>query len=149
MNKRRVDGWILKAKEALEKTGIAKKATEKDAEKAAEKAAEKDAEKAAEKAAEKGKSEIDNSFRGQISAFGAAMVMGSFRSAVAFYVEKGEAKVDRQKLLQAIYYVIYGKLEDPKQIFQHVCDHDSYNEKEKFIDASIALKLAMNFFERV
>ena len=122
MNKKQVDGWILKAKEALEKTGIA---------------------------TEGGK--VDNSFRGQISAFGAAMVMGSFRSAVAFYVEKGEAKVDRQKLLQAIYYVISEepKLEDPKQIFQHVCDHDSYDEKEKFIDASIALKLAMNFFERV
>lgn len=125
MNKRRVDDWILKAKTALEVTEIANNG------------------------------KVPGGFRGQISAFGAAMVMGSFRSAVAFYTENGDAAVKRQKLLQAVYYVICDdkdlSLKDermsPQNIFKYVCENDTKELKESFIDASIAVKLAMNFFD--
>ena len=36
-----------------------------------------------------------------------------------------------------------------KDIFQYVCDNDSYELVEQFTDASIALKLAFNFFDLV
>jgi len=122
MNKKRVDSWILTARDALTKTGIAENGSMKKA------------------------------FRGQISSFGAAVVMGSLKSAVAFFSVKGEAEVDRQKLLLAMYYVINeGKVEnfektEPRAVLEYVCSHDTKVTKELFVDASIALKLAMNFY---
>jgi CRISPR-associated protein Cmr5 len=117
MNKKRVDGWILKAKEAIEVTKIAKDG------------------------------EVNKSFRGQISSFGAALVMGSFKSAVSFFTEQGGASVERQKLIQAMYYIIFENLEDPKKILEYVCNNNTKELKEQFIDASIAIKLALNFFD--
>ena len=54
MNKKQVNDWILPAQKAIIECGIA----------------------------ENGK--VDSAFRGQISSFGAAVVMGSLKSAVAF-----------------------------------------------------------------
>lgn len=119
MNKKRVDDWIWVAKEALEKTGIAEAG------------------------------QIKKTFRGQISSFGAAVIMGSLKSAVAFFTEQGGALVEREKLIQAIYYIIFGIKETPRRILEFVCTNDSRELKEKFADASIALKLAMNFFDLV
>jgi len=84
MNKKRIDNWILIAKEALNEIGIAQDGT------------------------------INKNFRGQISSFGAAVVMGSLKSAVAFFVEQGQAEVDRSKLIQAMYYCIL-KGENPEE----------------------------------
>ena len=64
MNKKRVDGWILTAKKAIEETGISKDGRK-----------------------------VEKGFRGKISSFGAAMVTGSFKSAVAFFVDKGDSGV--------------------------------------------------------
>ena len=120
MNKKRVNDWLPKAKEVLTTMEIAKKG------------------------------EIDNAFRGQISSFGAAVIMGSLPAATAFYASQGESAVERQKLLQAMYYLISGEEKtDCAKILEYVCDHDSSELKELFADASIALKLAMNFFKRV
>ena len=117
MNKKRVDGWLLKAKDALEKTGIAKDGV------------------------------INRGYRGQISSFGAAVVMGSLTSAVAFFVEQGESAVDRPRLLESMYYVIFDNKVDAKDVLMYVCENDSKERREKFVDAAIAVKLAMNFFE--
>ena len=115
MNKKRVDQWIPKAKEALEKVGIAKEG------------------------------QIPKGFRGQIASFGAAVVMGSFKSAVAFFAKKGSSKTERQKLLEAMYYVMTDG-ETSEDIFAEICKAEK-DWQNDFIDASIALKLAMNFFE--
>ena len=121
MNKKRVNDWIVPAKTAIEKFGISKDG------------------------------KVEKSFRGQISSFGAAVTMGSLRAAVAFFSEQGQAEVDRSKLIVAIYYIISnGKTLSPIQIFEYICaQNDDAKTKEEFIDASIALKLAMNLFELV
>lgn len=122
MNKKQVNDWILPAKQAIIDCGIA----------------------------ENGK--VNSAFRGQISSFGAAVVMGSLKSAVAFFADDGKAKVPRSKLILAIYQVITEtKAENPEVVFQYICDsrNDNRQTKEKFINASIAIKLALNFFELV
>lgn len=122
MNTKRVNEWILPAKNALETLGIAKDG------------------------------KVDKTFRGQISSFGAAVVMGSFRSAVAFFAEQGGASVARENLIKAMYLVITGEEKEPKDILRVVCEtkeNELKELKEKFIDASVALKLAMNFFELI
>lgn len=120
MNKKRVNDWLLPAKKALEDTGIAKDG------------------------------KIEKTFRGQISSFGAAVVMGSLPAAVAFFSEKGSSSVERQKLIKAMYLISEKKMpEDAKEVLQYVCENNSSDLKEKFTDASIALKLAMNFFDLV
>ena len=123
MNKKRVDDWILTAKKAIDKAEISKYG-------------------------ENGK-EVVKGFRAKISSFGAAMVTGSFKSAVAFYVDQGDAGVDRSKLLVAIYYVAVGFEEGvtPQSVLEYVCRNDSKELKEKFLDAAIAIKLALNFYD--
>lgn len=116
MNKKRVDSWILPAKEALEITQIAVDGT------------------------------VDSSYRSQIASFGAAVVMGSLKAAVAFFGDNGGAEIEREKILEAIYYCIYGQSKNSKEIIEFVCKNDSPELKEMFIDASIAVKLAINFF---
>ena len=91
---------------------------------------------------------MNSSFRGQISSFGAAVVLGSLKSAVAFFAYDGGASVPRSKLLLAIYQVITGtKTDNPGVVFEYICKYDNRQTKEKFINASIAIKLALNFFD--
>jgi len=117
MNKKRVDSWLLNAKEALIKTEIAKNGA------------------------------IEKTYRSQISSFGAAVTMGSFKAAVAFFSAQGGASVHREKLLSAMYYVVFKELKTEKQVLDYVCENDTRDLRNQFIDASIALKLAMNFFD--
>ena len=130
MNKTRVNDGILYAKEAIKQFEIPNE-----------------------------HNEILRTFRGQISTFGAAVTMGSLKSAVAFFSAKGNSDVERPKLLKAMYYVIK-KIEDkdykfnsddfePVKIFEYICKNDNNRTKEKFTDASISIKLAMNFFHLV
>lgn len=117
MNKKQVNDWILPAQNAIVECGIS----------------------------ESGK--VDSAFRRQISSFGAAVVMGSLKSAVAFFADDGSAKVERSKLIKAIYYVITEKKSTPKEVFDYICLNDNRQTKEQFINASIAIKLALNFFD--
>ena len=119
MNKKRVNDYLLKAKDALIKTGIAKDG------------------------------KIDKTYRSQISSFGAAVVMGSLPAAVAFFSSQGGATVERQKLIKAMYYCIFDEMKDEKEILEFVCEKNSIELKEQITDASIALKLAMNFYDLV
>lgn len=119
MNKKRVDNWIITARDALIHCGIATK-----------------------------DGKIDKNFRSQISAFGAAVTMGSFKAAAAFYAKQGNAATDRSALLKAIHYMRTGKDASPDEIFLSVCgtvDLDAL--QAEYLDASIALKLAMNLFD--
>ena len=108
-----------------------------------------------------GKREIEKNFRGQISSFGAAISMGNLKSAIAFFAQQKSADVPREKLLFAICYVLQRgvnnlaeedidteKLKNASAIFTYVCRHDGDGIalKNKFLDASVALKLAMNLF---
>ncbi len=120
MNKNRVNNWILLAKEAIVKCGIS----------------------------QDGKT-VKKTFRGQISSFGAAVVMGSLQSAVAFFADKSRASVQRDKLIEALYFIINnGEKKSAVEVFSWVCESKE-DLKEQFEDASIALKLALNFFELI
>ena len=80
MNKRVVDSWLSVAYNAIEKCGISEM---KD-----------------------GVRCVQRTYRSQISNFGAAVTMGSIKSAVAFFSQQGKAVADRPKLLQAMYFII-------------------------------------------
>ena len=118
MNKKRVDQWVEKAREALIHYGIAKNG------------------------------KIDKNFRSQISAFGAAVTMGSFKAGVAFYAKQGNADTDRSALLKAIHYMRTGDDASADEIFISVCSSEDLSViQAEYLDASIALKLAMNLFD--
>ncbi len=119
MNKQRVNDWIAPATKALADVGIA----------------------------ENGK--IASTFRGQISTFGAAVTMGSLKAAAAFFSQQGKATVKRELLLKAMYNVVTGDIKDPDQVFAYICAHDDVQTRDQFLDAAIALKLAMNLYELV
>ena len=130
MSIKRVNDWIVYGKEALIAADIA------------------------------ANNKIVKTFRGHISTFGAAVTMGNLKSAVAFFSEQAGATVARERLLRAICYVLLrnsGKEPDEidakkiktDEIFDYVCSHDSIQLKNAFVDASLALKLAMNLFELV
>ncbi|MBQ7522132.1 MAG: hypothetical protein IJU14_04535 [Clostridia bacterium] len=129
MNKKRVNDGIEPAKEAMTLFHIAKDG------------------------------KITKTFRGQVSTFGAAVTMGSLKSAVAFFADKGASTVERTELLKAMYYVIqkgenneYQFNEsnfEPTNIFEYICRNDNNQTKEKFTDASLSVKLAMSFFDLV
>lgn len=120
MNKNRINNWILPAQEAIKDNGMVEHGV------------------------------VNKTYRGQISAFGAAVVMGSLKSAIAFFSDPEKASVDRTKLIKAMYQLITEKANaQPGEIFQYVCDHDGYATEELFTDASVAIKLALNFYKLV
>ncbi|MCM1363946.1 MAG: hypothetical protein NC122_09490 [Faecalibacterium sp.] len=116
--------------------------------------------------------EVNSTYRANISGFGAAVLMGSFKAAVAFYAEDAENKgddnknddnkVSRSKLIQAMYYIVNYQSEEAK-IKEDSFDPTSAKEIcgkiiniddkvincvcDQYIDASIALKLAMSAFD--
>lgn len=100
---------------------------------------------------------VNKSYRGQISTLGAAITMGSIKSAICFFSEKANnnSDVDPSKLLKAISYVLKNS-EDTRERYKKVDDFKVYilNSdldiealKEDIINAAIAIKLAMNLFE--
>ena len=125
MNKKRIDEYLPRAIEALSICDIAN-----------------------------GES-IINSYRGQISSFGAAITMGSFKAAVAYLAAESKdenSQISKARLLEAIYYVI--SEEKTKKQAREICkmifnEKDIDSIKDKCIDASIALKLAMNAYKLV
>ena len=91
---------------------------------------------------------INKTFRGQISTFGAAITNGSLISAVAFFSDNGSSSIERTRLLDAIRLLIKeaGKYPD---LFEYVRAQGKNREKvvkEQILNAAIALKLAMNLY---
>ena len=119
---------------------------------------------------------IDKTFSGQIATFAVAVSTGSLLSAGAFFSDNGGASNERSSLMDVIYEIItdeklpdidkendknrnnannkysglldyvkvkYKKSKESKEIV-------SYNRvKEDILNAAIAIKLAMNFYELV
>ena len=119
---------------------------------------------------------IDKTFSGQIATFAVAVSTGSLLSAVAFFSDNGGASNERSSLMDVIYEIIadeklpYIDKEDDKnkknvnnknsKLLKYVKskyekskesnDIVSYNRiKEDILNAAIAVKLAMNFYELV
>lgn len=120
MNKKRVDEYLPLAVDAIEKCGISEKG------------------------------EVAKTFRGNISSFGAAVTMGSFKAAVAFFSQKNSSSIDRYKLIEAAWYVVKNKdIKDAVDICKKILSMNGtelYEIKAEFLDASIAIKLAMNVY---
>ena len=107
---------------------------------------------------------IDKNFRGQIAAFGAAVTMGSFKSAIAFFGAKGGSDVERQNLVRLMYYVTHNehwmqtepiedeekrKKKEAEKIVEEVIGMDvsqARTAREEYLNASLAIKLALNAF---
>ncbi len=122
MNKKRIDKYLPKAIDLLEKSGVADE-----------------------------KGSIPKTFRGYISSFGAAVVMGSLRSAVAFNSVQNNADKERQKLMQIIYCIINDtEYSDDISLLQYIIDRNNDDAiKEQVYDAAIAVKLAMNAYDLI
>lgn len=123
MNKKKVDEYIPRAFEAIKVCEIANQS-----------------------------GEVQKTFRGQIASFGAAMTMGSIKAAVAFFAKDGGSDVERSKLLKAIDYVLNGTDREAEKISEEILgktDEELKKLKEDYIDASIAIKLAMNLYTLV
>lgn len=104
------------------------------------------------------KGEVNKSYRGQISTLGAAITMGSIKSAVCYFKEKANnnTEVDRTKLLLAITYVLkhdennkkrYGGVEKLPEFVMKLRDEEIPAVREDIINAAIAIKLALNLYE--
>lgn len=120
MNKREVDQEITAAYQALTDTGIVNKG------------------------------KIDSAYSSQIASFGAAVAMGSLLSAIAFFSTQGKALVERQKLMDAILWILKQENKAPKEcrrLFDYASTHGKEG-KENIMNAAVALKLAMNLYEQ-
>ena len=96
---------------------------------------------------------VDKGFRSQISSFGAALQMGSVLSAVTFFTKEDKSRVDRHKLMTAIYYLIFPPKEDDPGDTEYpderlfVALRDKKTNREEVCNAAVAVKLALNLFE--
>ncbi len=94
------------------------------------------------------KGEVQKTFRGQVTSFGASVLMGSLLSSIAFFSDDKKASVDRSLILKAIFYI----LEKQEKVGAEETDLFKYaqsNQKEKkeeILNAATALKLAMNLY---
>ena len=98
---------------------------------------------------------VDKKFRSQIASFGAAITMGSLLPAIAVFSDKGSAEVDRQKLMDILLKEKDFCSREITKLFEYANpsegDGKAQNEeesrkKENIVNASIALKLAMNLY---
>lgn len=98
------------------------------------------------------KTNIDKTFRGYISSFGAAVTMGSFKAAVAFFSTQSGAEQPRQELIRLLWFLTKDEWKNAQDISKEIIskDNDELNRlKEEFLNASIAVKLAMNAYNLV
>lgn len=119
---------------------------------------------------------VSKGYRGQISAFGASVTMGSLVPAIAFFSKERDGKtseedVDRTKLMKAVFLLLrhdaanYGNTEQKNRVtnasnlMQYVCSSIGTGEmdqeqrrkalnncKEEIENAAIALKLAIGMY---
>lgn len=100
---------------------------------------------------------INKTFSGQIATFAVAVSTSSLLSAVAFFSDNGSSSVERSLLMDVIYEVIENRKAENGGLLKYVKDKYeksknrlAYNRvKEDILNAAIALKLAMNFYELI
>lgn len=105
---------------------------------------------------------VNKRFRSQIASFGAMVAMGSVLSAIALYsgkreksgesgTERDKAREYREKLIKAICYLVMDKQQDANEfriyVQKEIQGNGEYKVKEKILDAAVAIKLAINFYE--
>lgn len=104
------------------------------------------------------KGQVNKSYRGQISTLGAAITMGSIKSAVCYFKERANnnTDVDRRKLLHAITYILqhdeetkkrYSGMKELPEYVMFLREEQIPGVREDIINAAIAIKLAMNLYE--
>ncbi|MDE7313790.1 MAG: hypothetical protein K2N87_19565 [Eubacterium sp.] len=105
-----------------------------------------DAVKEAQIANEKG--EVNKTYRGQVTSFGAAVLMGSLLPSIAFFSDSKKSSVDRTKILEAIFYILKqkGKIKQHEKDLFEYAKTESDEKKEEILNAATALKLAMNLY---
>lgn len=94
---------------------------------------------------------INKRFRSQIASFGSAIAMGNLLSAVTFFSQNGEAKVQRTELLNVIWSMLIEKYKvEGGNLKDYVLkQNEQFLSKERIINCAIAIKLAINLFELV
>ncbi len=92
-------------------------------------------------------SEVDKTYRGGVSSFGAAVSMGSLISAAAFFsAENSGASYNRKAVGEIIVNTLTeGQVE--QSLYEYVLAHP--NCKNEVMDAAVAVKLAMNLYKLV
>lgn len=92
--------------------------------------------------------EVQKTFRGQVTSFGASVLMGSLLPSIAFFSDSQKSSVDRKLILEAIYYILQkqGKIgQDESDLFEYA-KIGSDERKKEILNAATALKLAMNLY---
>ena len=94
-----------------------------------------------------GEYKVKKAYRGQIATFGAAIITGSLKSAIAFFSDEGKASVNRLLIIKAIEYILEKRkiMKQGQSLFSYA-KSESPEVKENIINAAIAIKLALNLF---
>lgn len=141
MNKRTVERLLPLAMKALEDTANCKICTNKE------------------------KREVPSEYRSQISAFGAAITMGSFKAAVAYFSKDAttgtrDERVKRSNLICILHYLYENWDAQPNSMdtskwmsTEEVCEEVLQAQgdilrtmQDRYLHAAVAVKLAMNAF---
>ena len=94
---------------------------------------------------------IKKEYNGYISSFGAAVLQSGLKAAIAFNESASSGSTeDRGVLMKAILQIITNRpIENNsnEKLLNYVLEHDDNETKEKIMDASTALKLAIRTFK--
>ncbi len=97
--------------------------------------------------------QISSSFKRIITSFGTAVQMGKLTPAVAFFSQRGQDDNFGQELLKIILQMLktHGDAsESEPNLFHYICEEDKKRKKGaklEVLNASVAVKFAMNLFE--
>ncbi len=98
---------------------------------------------------------VPNEYRNYLASFGTVVRMSGIETAVAIYSKGSNGIEDKSKVILMIYDVLYLKEGEKNKIDNVRChmlkliekDESKYKIKDSILEAAIALKLALNFFE--
>lgn len=122
MNKEVINDEIVLAYDAIRDTGIANK-----------------------------EEEVQKTYRGQVTSFGASVLMGSLLSSIAFFSDDTKSSVNRALILEAIYQILQkqGKVKENEENLFAYAKANQDKGKEEILNAATALKLAMNLYHLI
>lgn len=122
MNKKVINDEIILAYDAIRDTGIANE-----------------------------RGEVQKTYRGQVTSFGASVLMGSLLSSIAFFSDGTKSSVNRALILEAIYQILQkqGKVKQNEENLFAYAKANQNKGKEEILNAATALKLAMNLYHLI
>lgn len=96
---------------------------------------------------------IKKACRSHISAFGGAVTMGSFKASVALFCKKSQTEDLRPELMRVLWYLTKNEWVEAEKVCKNVLaikdSAELFALKEEFLNASVAVKLALNAFTLV